>query len=215
MLNPRQLALSSGCVPLLDSPLVGEHDASRVRDGAGAEASVSVLVLGVGNILMGDEGVGVQILRQLELEEPIAGVRLLDGGTGGVNLLAEFDGVEVVILIDATRDGKPAGTVTYLQPKRVGELPRGLGAHDFGLKDLFAAAALLGRLPELHLYTIAVEEVRPMCMELSPAVTNAIGPVVAAIRVRAAQLSDDYRVRDALSLRKTSAARTWPTDAQL
>jgi len=213
MFNPRQLALPSGCVPLLDSPLVGEHDAARPTDRGGASASV--LVLGVGNVLMGDEGVGVQILRQLELEVPIAGVRLLDGGTGGVNLLAEFDGVERVILIDATRDGNPAGTITYLQPQRVGELPRGLGAHDFGLKDLFAAAALLGRLPELHLYTIAVEEVRPMCMELSPAVARAIGPVVASVRLQAAQLANDYVVRHALSVIKTSAARTWPTDAQL
>jgi hydrogenase maturation protease len=132
-----------------------------------------------------------------------------------VNLLGEFDGVEVVILIDATRDGKPAGTVTHLQPTRVGELPRGLGAHDFGLKDLFAAAALLGCLPRLHLYTIAVEEVRPMCTELSPAVAGAIGPVVGSVRRQAARLANDSRVQNALSLRKTSAARTWPTDAQL
>lgn len=212
MVNPRQLFLPSGCLPLLDSPLVGEPDAAQAHDGA--ETTASVLVLGVGNVLMGDEGVGVQILRQLELEERIAGVRLLDGGTGGVNLLAEFDGVAAVILIDATRDGKPAGTVTYLQPQRVGELPRGLGAHDFGLKDLFAAAALLGRLPDLHLYTIAVEEVRPMCTELSPAVASAIRPVVASVRVTAAQLANDYLVRDALSPRKTNAACTSPTDAQ-
>lgn len=96
-----------------------------------------------------------------------------------------------------------------------GELPRGLGAHDFGLKDLFAAAALLGRLPELHLYTIAVEEVRPMCTELSPAVASAIGLVVASVRIKAAQLANDGVVRHALSVTKTSAARTWPTDAQL
>lgn len=70
-------------------------------------------------------------------------------------------------------------------------------------------------MPDLHLYTIAVKEVRPMCTALSPAVASAIGPVVASVRIQAAQLADEYLVRNALSLRKASAACTWPTDAQL
>lgn len=212
-LDPSQLALPSAYLALLDSPLVGECDA--FRDPGPGEAKAPVLVLGVGNILMGDEGVGVQILRRLEREPNLGGVRLLDGGTGGVNLLTEFEGVAAVILIDATRDGNPAGTVSYLQPSRVGELPRGLGAHDFGLKDLFAAAALLGRLPELHLYTIAVEEVRPMCMELSPAVNAAMDPVVTAVRALAARMA--ARLQNPLSLfvETASPARTSPNGAQL
>ncbi|HEY0865149.1 MAG TPA: hydrogenase maturation protease [Lacunisphaera sp.] len=170
---------------LIDSTLVGEANAPAPQGAAGDR----VLVLGVGNLLMGDEGVGIHILRLLEHERPVAGVRLLDGGTGGVNLLVEFDGAQDIILIDATRDGQPAGTITFLRPEVVGELPRGLGAHDFGLKDLFAASALLGRLPRLHLYTIAVEEVRPMCTDLSPAVAAAIPEVVHAVRALAARLA--------------------------
>ena len=169
---------------LIDSTLVGEANAAAPQGAAGDR----VLVLGVGNLLMGDEGVGIHILRQLECERPLAGVRLLDGGTGGVNLLTEFDGADDIVMIDATRDGQPAGTITFLQPKFVGDLPRGLGAHDFGLKDLFAAAALLGRLPRIHLYTIAVEEVRPMCIELSAAVAATIPEVVYTVRAHAARL---------------------------
>lgn len=137
-----------------------------------------VLVLGVGNVLMGDEGVGVHVLQALEHERPIGGVRLLDCGTGGINLLLELEDADKVLLIDATRDGRPAGTVTYLRPRTAGELPRGLSAHDFGLKDLFVTAALLGRAPEMHLVTISVEEVRPMCLELSPAVAAAVPEAV-------------------------------------
>jgi hydrogenase maturation protease len=170
---------------LIDSTLVGEANSAAPQGAAGDR----VLVLGVGNLLMGDEGVGIHILRQLEHERPVDGVRLLDGGTGGVNLLVEFDGAEDIILIDATRDGQAAGTITFLRPEVVGELPRGLGAHDFGLKDLFAAAALLGRMPRLHLYTIAVEEVRPMCTELSPAVAAAVPEVVLTVRALAARLA--------------------------
>ena len=150
-------------MPLLDSTLVGEPHARASED----HSTATVLVLGVGNVLMGDEGVGVHAIRQLETHAPIPGVRLLDGGTGGVNLLAEFDVVRAVILIDATRDGRPDGTITYLRPARISELPRGLGAHDFGLKDLFAACALIGRLPELHVYTVSVSTIHPMTTTLS------------------------------------------------
>jgi len=163
---------------LLDATLVGEVGAYPPQGAVGDR----ILVLGVGNLLMGDEGVGVHILRRLEHGVPVPGVRLLDGGTGGINLLGEFEGAHDIVLIDATRDGRPAGTIAFLQPVSVGELPRGLGAHDFGLKDLFAVAALVGQMPRIHLYTIAVEEVRPMCTKLSPAVAAAMPEVVRAVR---------------------------------
>jgi hydrogenase maturation protease len=176
-------------ISLIDSTLVGESFADSPQGTKGDR----VLVLGVGNLLMGDEGVGIHVVRQLEFELPVAGVRLLDGGTGGINLLTEFDGARDIVMIDATRDGQSAGTITFLQPEFVGELPRGLGAHDFGLKDLFAAAALLGTLPRIHLYTIAVEEVRPMCTELSPAVAAAVPEVVYTVRALAARLAMENR----------------------
>lgn len=169
--------------PLLDSALVGEA-AATPRPAAPA----AVLVLGVGNILMGDEGVGVHVIRRLEREPAATGVRLLDGGTGGVNLLGEFDGVRAILLLDATRDGQAPGSITYLRPERVGDLPRGLGAHDFGLKDLFAAGALLGTLPELHLYTVSVGRIEPMCTTLSPPVAAALPALVAAASAHAAKL---------------------------
>lgn len=171
---------------LIDNTLVGGSAASEPVDACREDR---VLVLGVGNLLMGDEGVGVHVLRRLELQSPTAGVRLLDGGTGGINLLLEFDGVRDIILIDATRDGQAAGRITFLQPGTVGELPRGLGAHDFGLKDLFAVSALLGRMPAIHLFTIAVEQIRPMCLELSPAVAAAVPEVVLAVRALAGRLA--------------------------
>lgn len=176
---------------LLDSLLVGEAGAIP----RAAPANAPVLVLGVGNVLMGDEGLGVHVIRRLEAEPEIAGVRLLDGGTGGVNLLAEFESARAIILVDATRDGKPVGEVSYLRPQRVTELPRGLGAHDFGLKDLFAASALTGRMPELHLYTISIDVIRPMCTELSPPVAASLATIVSIMRARAVLLSDEFALR--------------------
>ena len=188
---------------LLDSTLVGEAHAVPHPLLTGA----SVLILGVGNILMGDEGVGVHAIRRLESEPEIPGVRLLDGGTGGVNLLAEFDHVASIILIDATRDGRRDGTISYLHPERVGDLPRGLGAHDFGLKDLFAASALIGRLPELHLYTVSVSTIRPMCTDLSAAIAAAVPPI--------AWTAHGHAIRLARTIANTpNPAPRLPTDAQ-
>lgn len=169
---------------LLDTPLVGE-DSPRP---AAANPDAPVLILAVGNLLMGDEGVGVHLLRALELEPLVPGARLLDGGVAGVNLLEDIQRARAVIMIDATRDGRPAGTVQLLRPKTVGAIPQGLSAHDFGLKDLFAAAALLGSMPDVHLFTISVETVNPMCLELSPPVAAAIPEVLQSVRKLAAQL---------------------------
>lgn len=156
---------------------------------ASSAVAPAVLIIGVGNLLMGDEGVGIHALRALEGESPIAAVGLLDGGTGGINLLEAIERAPRVIMIDATRDGRPAGTVALLRPERVADLPHGLSAHDFGLKDLFAAAALLGRFPEIHLFTISVETIRPMCIELSAEVAAAVPEVVHAVHALAHRLA--------------------------
>jgi hydrogenase maturation protease len=172
-------------MPLLDCSLVGEAFA----EAPPSDRASPVLVLGVGNLLMGDEGVGIHALRALETLPAIPGVRLLDGGTGGANLLSEFDGVDEVVLLDATFDRRPAGTVTYQRPMGALELPRGLGAHDFGLKDLFVAAELIGTLPKLHLYTISIAFARPMCTELSSHVKEAVSRLVAEVHRHSARLA--------------------------
>lgn len=170
---------------LLDTTLVGEP----FRLPSPVDPAASVLILAVGNLLMGDEGVGVHALRTLEGEPPVPGARLLDGGVAGVNLLDDIQRARSVIVIDATRDGRPAGTVTLLRPATVGALPQSLSSHDFGLKDLFAAAALLGAMPDVHLFTVSVETVHPMCLELSRPVAAAVPVLVHSVRALAARLT--------------------------
>ena len=169
----------------LDAALVGETSSPQQQACAGSP----VLVLGVGNVIMGDEGVGIHTLRMLELGPVPAGVRLLDGGTAGINLLEDIQDARVVVMIDATRDGRPAGSIALHRPTSVGALPHGLSAHDLGLKDLFAAAALLGKMPVIYLFTISVETVTPMSLELSPPVAEAVPAVVEAVSALVAGLT--------------------------
>jgi hydrogenase maturation protease len=142
----------------------------------------SPLVLGVGNYLLGDEGVGVHAARQLQEEGLPPGVTVLDGGTGGFHLLALFQEHDPLILIDATMDGAPAGTVRLLQPKFASDFPRTLSAHDIGLLDLLESAALLGPLPTLYLITVSIDQIQSMSIDLSPPVKAAIPEAVRAAR---------------------------------
>ena len=94
-----------------------------------------VLVLGIGNVLMGDEGVGVSVVQQLDRANLPAGVEYLDGGTGSFQLLEPLGRARRVILIDATDDGRPVGSVTRLTPRFSSDYPRRLTAHDIGLGE--------------------------------------------------------------------------------
>jgi len=140
-----------------------------------------ILVMGVGNVLMGDEGVGVHAVRQLEKRQWPAHVSLLDGGTGGFHLLSHVGGCDVLVMIDATLDGRPPGTVSVIEPRYASDFPKALSAHDIGLKDLVDSAAILGMMPEVRLVTISVDSLQPMQMAMSPEVEASLPQVVAAV----------------------------------
>jgi hydrogenase maturation protease len=132
------------------------------------------LVLGIGNVLMGDEGIGVHALRALERDAWPAGVTLLDGGTGGFHLLEYLHDFPSIVLIDATMDGQPAGTVSVLRPKYASDFPRVLTAHDIGLRDLIEATVLTRPMPDITLITVSIEAIQSMVLTMSPAVEGSI-----------------------------------------
>jgi hydrogenase maturation protease len=144
--------------------------------------SADVLILGVGNLLVGDEGVGVHALRALEAETWPAQVHLVDGGTGGFHLLELLGSYPRIILIDATRDGAAPGTVSQFRARVAADFPPALGAHDIGLRDLISAATLLGPLPEIEVITVSVTELKPMTLELSAPVAAALPEVGRRVR---------------------------------
>lgn len=140
------------------------------------------LVIGIGNLLMGDEGVGVRAIEHLSGDTWPDDVTLIDGGTGGFHLLEYLSTHAPVVMIDATLDGQPAGTVTTLHPRYACDFPRALSAHDIGLRDLVEAAQITGVLPQIDLVTVSIAEVQPMTLGLSPAVEAALPRVGGAVR---------------------------------
>ncbi len=137
----------------------------------------ALLILGIGNLLMGDEGVGVHAIRFMEKNPLPENIELVDGGTGGFHLLNYLTDYKKLIMIDATMDGKPDGTITVLRPKFSSDFPNSLGAHDIGLKDLVEAATILGKMPEISLITVSISTIQSMTMELSEPVEKAVEQV--------------------------------------
>ncbi len=133
-----------------------------------------ILIMGVGNYLMGDEGVGVQAVWELQKEDLPENVEIIDGGTGGFHLLEYLSDFKKIIMIDATLDGMPPGSVKVIKPKFSSDFPRALSAHDIGLRDLIETAELLGELPEIHLITVSIDSIQNMQVELSPNVKKAL-----------------------------------------
>ncbi len=152
------------------------------------DKSQSILILGVGNYLMGDEGVGVHLIQQMAEKTLPEGIDILDGGTGGFLLLNCFEAYKTVVFVDATMDGQPAGTISLIRPKFAADFPTALSVHDVGLKDMIEAVYLTESKPDIHLFTISVEGVTPMTVALTPDVEAAIPKAIEQILTLATAL---------------------------
>lgn len=127
-----------------------------------------LLILGIGNYLMGDEGVGVHFAQRLENEPLPPGVDVLDGGTGGFHLTSFIEHYPTIILIDATLDGQPPGTIRLLEPRFSKDFPKAMSTHDIGMKDVIDAMIFMGRLPQVYLFTVSIESLQQQKVTLSP-----------------------------------------------
>ena len=143
------------------------------------------LILGIGNLLMGDEGVGIEAVRRVEEAGVPHGVECLDGGTGGFVLLGPMRSAGRIVLIDATADGAPPGSVRRFVPRFSRDYPRSLTAHDIGLKDLIDAFHLLGDPPEVVLLAVSVDPPLEPWLGLSPSVEAALPEIVRMAREEA------------------------------
>ena len=111
-----------------------------------------VLVLGVGNTLLSDEGAGVHAVRQLQaISGNRAGIDYMDGGTLSFTLAGPIEESDAVVVIDAADFGAEAGAVQVFEGKAMDDFlsaARKRSVHEIGLHDLMSVAALTGRLPE-------------------------------------------------------------------
>jgi hydrogenase maturation protease len=148
-----------------------------------------ILILGLGNILLGDEGIGVKVVQGLEKEDLPDHIDLLDGGTGGFYILSVLEQYKTIIMIDATIDENPPGTLALVEPEFASDFPKVLSSHDIGLRDLIESAALLEHLPKIYLITISIHPDQDINMELSPEIKDTIPNITGMIRSIIAELA--------------------------
>ncbi len=111
---------------------------------------MSALVLGIGNVLLRDEGVGVRVIEELYTRYTFPReVELLDGGTSGIELLSYIRGREMVVIIDAMINGYSPGMVFRIEGNDVPAVfMTSISPHQFGISGLLATARLIEVLPE-------------------------------------------------------------------
>jgi hydrogenase maturation protease len=126
-----------------------------------------ILILGVGNYLLGDEGVGVHFIKYLETQDLPDKVHLLDGGTGGYYLMPYMENYSAVIMVDATIDGRDPGNFRMIRPRFASDYPPQLSAHDIGLKDMIEGMILTDTLPDLYLLAVSIFDYDKLSIDLT------------------------------------------------
>lgn len=141
---------------------------------------VRTVVLGLGNMLMTDDGIGLAALARLQDEWFIPRpVELVDGGTWGMNLLPIIESADRVLVLDAIDSGAEPGTLSVLRDAEVPRvLAQKLSPHQIDLREVLALAALRGTLPA-ELVALGVQPaVVELGTDLSPAVEARLDELV-------------------------------------
>jgi hydrogenase maturation protease len=169
-----------------------------------------VTVLGLGNVLLGDEGIGIVAVHRLQARfgAPPA-VRFVDGGTLGLGLLDLVCGADVLLLVDAVAAAAPPGTLVRVEGDDVETaVATRLSPHQIGVGDLLTAARFLHAYPrEVVLYGVVPESLE-LDRALSPPVAQALPGLLEAVTDELARLGHPLRPREA----DDASARRSPVD---
>ncbi len=139
---------------------------------------VKPVILGLGNPLFQDEGLGIHLIHQLMQEEINNRADLIDGGTDALSLLGIVEEAQYLLIIDAINADQPIGTIMYVSGQDIPLLmSEKVSAHQIGFQDVLSIASLRGRLPS-HMVLIGVQ---PQSLdwgtELSPPVAGTLDTV--------------------------------------
>jgi len=149
-----------------------------------------LLILGLGNLLCGDDGLGCAAVAEMQSAyAPAEGVEVLDGGTLGLSLLPHLTAARRAILVDAIGADAPPGTLVRLSGSEVPPAVWGrLSPHQVGVADLLQGAQLLGECPPTLVLLGLVPAAIELGIGLSPPVCGALPRLVAAVAAEATAL---------------------------
>lgn len=146
----------------------------------------SRLLLGIGNILMGDDGIGVHVARALAPESDELGVTVEDGGTGGISLLDLFEAYDEILVIDAAGIGRRPGDVEAVRPEMICAR-RAWSGHDHGLVDVLRLMEVFPAGRTIRILGVQPARIFPST-DLSPEMRVAFPQILAAVRIEASRV---------------------------
>ncbi len=151
------------------------------------------VILGLGNVLLQDDGVGVHAVELLREDYALPDdLEVLDGGTLGMALLPRLAGIDTAILVDAVRSDAPPGTLVHLEGDEVGPAVQSrLSPHQIGVADLLDGLRWLGAMPRRLCLLGLVPERMELGLDLSPVVERNLGSLVDAVALEARSLGHD------------------------
>lgn len=153
------------------------------------EDQFPILVLGIGNLLLSDDGAGLALLKELQEEIRDPRVEFMDGGTQGLNLLNRISGRKLVLFVDAVARGAAPGTIHTMTGEEVlAGSPSGTTAHDAGARELLAAAMLTGDMPE----ETRVVGIEPESLETSIGLSRRVRSVIPEAVAQARSILDSF-----------------------
>ena len=154
-----------------------------------------LLVLGLGNVLLTDDGVGsAAVTMLLDRYQAPESARILDGGTLGLSLLPYLEDAAAAILVDAVKMDAPAGTLVRLDGEEVGPaVMNRLSPHQVGVADLLDGAHWRGRYPQRVVLLGIVPYAFDLAVGLSPSVAAALPQLVERVVDEARSLGFEFR----------------------
>lgn len=140
-------------------------------------------VIGIGNILRKDDGVGVHVIKELEKQLDNSFVELVDGGTSTLDMLNYFLDYEKVVVIDCLRAGYEPGTIYKIKPEEIKDYNKeNLSIHDVQILDVVKIANMFGKHPQVMIFGVEPKEIS-FDLEISDTIKNKIPEVVNLVKL--------------------------------
>lgn len=167
-----------------------------------------IVVMGVGNALLMDEGVGIRVVQELVARYDFpANVKLVDGGVLGLSLTGVMMEADQVIIIDAVRGGDEPGTVyRFTWEAKPAHIQYKDSLHQIDLMETMGILPLIGQVPEVLVVGVEYENIFDWGTELTPKVEAAVPALVELVVAELGKLGADavpkaepQKVRDVLS----------------
>jgi len=141
-----------------------------------------ILIVGLGNLLLGDEGVGIHVIYELKKLELPRNVALIDGGTAAFDLIPLLKDADKLIIVDAVQAGEKPGAIYRFRPEAISQNSlKIMSLHQINLKDVLSAARLLNIEPETVIIGIEPKRIE-YGLELSEELKQAIPQVIKLVQ---------------------------------